>query len=77
MLLTGVAGLSISMLCFGLSRTFIGLVIRQVSLQYFVLLTSMISLSRCLVGMLNGNIGVIKCMMAGELMTKLFLCHPD
>ncbi|KAJ3557587.1 hypothetical protein NM688_g1389 [Phlebia brevispora] len=45
-LLTGVAGLCISMLCFGLSKTFLGLVI-----------------SRCLVGMLNGNIGVIKCMM--------------
>ena len=29
-LLTGVAGLAISMLCFGLSKTFIGLVIRYV-----------------------------------------------
>ncbi|PSS05526.1 hypothetical protein PHLCEN_2v3808 [Hermanssonia centrifuga] len=47
-LLTGMAGLSLSMICFGLSTTFIGLI-----------------MSRCLVGMLNGNIGVIKCMMTG------------
>ncbi|KAI1797168.1 MFS general substrate transporter [Ganoderma leucocontextum] len=46
-LLTGVGGLCISMLCFGLSKTFTGLVV-----------------SRCLVGMLNGNIGVIKSMIA-------------
>ncbi|KAI0833428.1 MFS general substrate transporter [Trametes gibbosa] len=46
-LLTGVGGLCISMILFGLSKTFTALV-----------------LSRCLVGMLNGNIGVIKSMMA-------------
>ncbi|KAH8100132.1 MFS general substrate transporter [Cristinia sonorae] len=46
-LLTGMAGLCISMICFGLSRTFRGLVI-----------------SRCLVGMLNGNTGVMKSMMS-------------
>ncbi|KAI0359917.1 MFS general substrate transporter [Trametes cingulata] len=46
-LLTGVGGLCISMVCFGLSKTFTALVI-----------------SRCMVGMLNGNIGVIKSMMA-------------
>ncbi|KZT20436.1 member of major facilitator superfamily multidrug-resistance, DHA1 sub-family [Neolentinus lepideus HHB14362 ss-1] len=46
-ILTGLFGLSISMYCFGLSRTFWGLV-----------------LSRCLNGALNGNIGVIKSMMA-------------
>ncbi|TFK50147.1 member of major facilitator superfamily multidrug-resistance, DHA1 sub-family [Heliocybe sulcata] len=46
-ILTGLAGLSISMYCFGLSRTFWGIV-----------------LSRCLNGALNGNIGVIKSMMA-------------
>ncbi|TCD61847.1 hypothetical protein EIP91_007837 [Steccherinum ochraceum] len=46
-LLTGMAGLCISMICFGLSKTFMGLVI-----------------SRCLVGMLNGNTGVMKSMMA-------------
>ncbi|THH30966.1 hypothetical protein EUX98_g3224 [Antrodiella citrinella] len=45
-LLTGMAGLCISMICFGLSRTFMGLVI-----------------SRCLVGMLNGNTGVMKSMV--------------
>ncbi|PPQ76530.1 hypothetical protein CVT26_013365 [Gymnopilus dilepis] len=48
-LLIGMLGLIISMLCFGLSRTFITLVI-----------------SRCLCGLLNGNIGVIKSVM-GEL----------
>ncbi|KAF8150888.1 member of major facilitator superfamily multidrug-resistance, DHA1 sub-family [Crassisporium funariophilum] len=46
-ILTGLAGLSASMFCFGLSRTFWGLV-----------------LSRSLNGALNGNIGVIKSMMA-------------
>ncbi|TBU50435.1 MFS general substrate transporter [Dichomitus squalens] len=46
-LLTGVGGLCISMLFFGISKTFTGLVI-----------------SRCLVGMLNGNTGVIKSMIA-------------
>ncbi|KAI0649187.1 MFS general substrate transporter [Trametes meyenii] len=46
-LLTGVGGLCISMLFFGLSKTFTGLVV-----------------SRCIVGMLNGNIGVIKSMLA-------------
>ncbi|KAH9917008.1 MFS general substrate transporter [Fomitopsis serialis] len=48
-LLTGMAGLCVSMICFGLSRTFLHLI-----------------LSRCLVGALNGNIGVMKSMM-GEL----------
>ncbi|KAF9560717.1 member of major facilitator superfamily multidrug-resistance, DHA1 sub-family [Agrocybe pediades] len=46
-ILTGLLGLSCSMYCFGLSRTFWGLV-----------------LSRSLNGALNGNIGVIKSMMA-------------
>ncbi|KAF9223267.1 MFS general substrate transporter [Gyrodon lividus] len=46
-LLLGTFGLCLSMLCFGLSRTFWGLV-----------------LSRCVTGALNGNIGVMKSMMA-------------
>ncbi|KAF9468193.1 member of major facilitator superfamily multidrug-resistance, DHA1 sub-family [Collybia nuda] len=46
-ILIGLFGLSVSMYCFGLSRTFWGLV-----------------LSRSLNGALNGNIGVIKSMMA-------------
>ncbi|KAI0669571.1 MFS general substrate transporter [Trametes maxima] len=48
-LLVGVGGLCISMICFGLSKTFWGLVI-----------------SRSIVGMLNGNTGVTKCMI-GEI----------
>ncbi|KZT07602.1 MFS general substrate transporter [Laetiporus sulphureus 93-53] len=48
-LLTGTAGLCISMMFFGLSRTFWQLVA-----------------SRCIVGALNGNIGVVKSMI-GEL----------
>ncbi|KAF5359757.1 hypothetical protein D9756_003026 [Leucocoprinus leucothites] len=48
-LLTGLIGSSLSMLCFGLSRSFWTLVI-----------------SRCLCGLLNGNIGVMKSVM-GEL----------
>jgi hypothetical protein len=46
-LLTGVFGLGLSMLCFGLSRTF-----------------WLVVASRALAGMLNGNTGVIKCMMS-------------
>ncbi|KAK7461942.1 hypothetical protein VKT23_008374 [Stygiomarasmius scandens] len=46
-ILTGLFGLSLSMYCFGLSKTFVGLV-----------------LSRSLNGALNGNIGVIKSIMA-------------
>ncbi|TBU27875.1 MFS general substrate transporter [Dichomitus squalens] len=48
-LLIGIGGCCLSMICFGLSKTFITLV-----------------LSRSLVGMLNGNTGVMKSMM-GEL----------
>lgn len=48
-LLIGLVGSALSMLCFGLSRTFSTLVI-----------------SRCLCGLLNGNIGVMKSVM-GEL----------
>ncbi|KAF8220945.1 MFS general substrate transporter [Tricholoma matsutake] len=48
-LLIGLLGTSVSMICFGLSRTFWHLV-----------------LSRCLCGLLNGNIGVMKSVM-GEL----------
>ncbi|KAJ7746327.1 member of major facilitator superfamily multidrug-resistance, DHA1 sub-family [Mycena metata] len=46
-ILIGLLGLSASMYCFGLSRTFWGLV-----------------LSRCLNGALNGNIGVLKSIIA-------------
>ncbi|KAF9495654.1 MFS general substrate transporter [Pleurotus eryngii] len=46
-ILCGLLGLSASMYSFGLSRTFLGLI-----------------LSRCLNGALNGNIGVMKSMMA-------------
>ncbi|KAF9652374.1 MFS general substrate transporter [Thelephora ganbajun] len=45
-LLTGMAGLVISMTSFGLSKTFTGLVV-----------------SRCIAGLLNGNLGVLKSMM--------------
>ncbi|KAG2128569.1 MFS general substrate transporter [Suillus clintonianus] len=48
-LLVGLSGTCISMLCFGLSTTFWGLVV-----------------SRCMCGVLNGNVGVMKTMM-GEL----------
>lgn len=48
-LLIGLAGNALSMICFGLSRTFWTLVI-----------------SRCICGLLNGNVGVMKSML-GEL----------
>ena len=64
-LLIGMLGLIISMLCFGLSRTFITLVIRYVvSLACLLAYTASTKLilcvdSRCLCGLLNGNIGKI------------------
>lgn len=48
-LLVGLFGLSLSMISFGLSKSYGALVV-----------------SRCLAGLLNGNVGVIKSMM-GEL----------
>ncbi|KAJ7115631.1 major facilitator superfamily domain-containing protein [Mycena crocata] len=53
-LLIGLFGTSVSMLCFGLSRTFWALVARHARL---------FSTSRCLTGLLNGNIGVMKSAM--------------
>ncbi|OAX31459.1 MFS general substrate transporter [Rhizopogon vinicolor AM-OR11-026] len=49
-LLVGIFGLSLSMICFGLSKTFWAL-----------------ALSRCITGAFNGNIGVMKGIMMGEL----------
>ncbi|KAH9926269.1 MFS general substrate transporter [Epithele typhae] len=48
-LLIGLAGAGLSMICFGLSRTLLGLIV-----------------SRSLVGLLNGNTGIMKSMM-GEI----------
>ncbi|EIW54332.1 MFS general substrate transporter [Trametes versicolor FP-101664 SS1] len=56
-LLVGVAGLFLSMISFGLSKTFWGLVV-----------------SRSLVGMLNGNTGVMKSMMA-EITDETNISH--
>lgn len=64
-LLIGMLGLILSMLFFGLSRTFLTLVIRFV-LLYMILLRTLFSLtltfaghSRCFCGLLNGNVGKI------------------
>ncbi len=64
-IMVGLMGLSLSMYCFGLSRTFWGLVIRYISL--FPAMPSMHTYSthsRSLNGALNGNIGVMKSMLA-------------
>lgn len=66
-LLIGTAGLCISMLCFGLSKTFVTLVIRCENRFFSLCSSPNILQSRCLVGMLNGNIGVMKSMMGGQL----------
>ena len=63
-LLTGMVGLGTSMVFFGLSKTFLGLVIRCVAASSCRLYAESPH-SRCLVGMLNGNIGVVKSMMGG------------
>ena len=62
--MTGLMGLSISMYCFGLSRTFWGLVVRYVSLLNSTQTNAHTHCSRSLNGALNGNIGVMKSMLA-------------
>jgi MFS family permease len=68
-LLCGLLGTIISIILFGLSRSFWALVFRYVfdaDLSDFsnnAVLNQILS-SRCLNGMLNGNIGVIKSMLA-------------
>ncbi|KAF5358825.1 hypothetical protein D9758_008562 [Tetrapyrgos nigripes] len=59
-ILTGLFGLSLSMYCFGLSKTFWGLVLRNTRAKF----ANTIPGSRSLNGALNGNIGVIKSIMA-------------
>lgn len=65
-ILTGLFGLSLSMYCLGLSKTFWGAVLRSVGPPLPRLLPSLLTMSysRSLNGALNGNIGVLKCMLA-------------
>ena len=58
-LLIGLIGITLSMLSFGLSRTFWALVIRYGLYKYFATAKlSLLAISRCLTGLLNGNIGI-------------------
>lgn len=64
------------MIFFGLSKTFWGLVVRFVEPGFFKIIyfeLTEIMCSRCLVGLLNGNIGVMKSMVAGWYYA---LCFP-
>lgn len=66
-IMTGLLANSVSMYCFGLSRTFWGLVVRfVVSPSPLVILPQlyMFPYSGSLNGVLNGNIGVVKSMLA-------------
>ena len=65
-LLMGLFGLSLSMISFGMSKSYWGLVIRWGSSAFPHLMRLNTVNSRCLAGLLNGNVGVIKSMM-GEL----------
>ncbi|KAF7317141.1 Major facilitator superfamily multidrug-resistance DHA1 sub-family [Mycena chlorophos] len=58
-LLIGSFGTALSIFAFGLSKTFLTLVIRQVNPISDYLILSAVG-SRCLCGLLNGNIGVMK-----------------
>lgn len=67
-LMIGLFGVGLSMLCFGLSTSFWTLVVRSVNLicvDGWVFLYNEPN-SRCICGMLNGNSGVMRSMM-GEL----------
>lgn len=65
-LLFGLFGLSLSMYCFGLSKTFRGLVIRcLLRLTLLLILSAYVYMySRCLNGALNGNIGILKSLVS-------------
>ena len=63
-ILFGLSGLSVSMTCFGLSKTFWQLVVRSVKVEPAECPLS--SFSRCICGLLNGNVGAVKSMI-GEL----------
>ena len=62
--LQGTAGLIVSMTSFGLSKTFAGLVVRCSRNPYATKTVTDIPASRCIAGLLNGNMGVGKTMMA-------------
>ena len=64
--LQGTAGLIVSMTSFGLSKTFAGLVVRCSRNPYATKTVTDIPASRCIAGLLNGNMGVVKTMM-GDL----------
>lgn len=64
-MLIGLFGLSASMCCFGLSRTFAGLVLRFAQPPMAIYLSAdSRTHSRALNGALNGNTGIMKSMMA-------------
>ena len=62
--LCGLLGTIVSSIVFGLSRSFPGLVLRCVSSDPRYMLRLLSLASRFLNGMLNGNAGVVKSMMA-------------
>lgn len=65
-IMTGLLGLSLSMYCFGLSKTFWGAVFRCAQSSAILVddRPADVPLSRSLNGALNGNIGVLKSMIA-------------
>ena len=63
-IMTGLLGLSLSMYCFGLSKTFWGAVMRYADPSLASCFSDPGFNSRSLNGALNGNIGVLKSMIA-------------
>ena len=68
-LLIGIAGTCLSMLLLGLSKTLLHLILRFVdyTFDFGDLISIGWSTSRCLVGFLNGNTGVMKSLVGGML----------
>ena len=66
-LLIGMAGATVSMLCFGLSRQFWQLVLRSDSYTTVGLNASLMVgvISRCILGALNGNVGAMQSVVGG------------
>jgi MFS family permease len=75
-ILLGLLGLSVSNFAFGLSRTLGTLIIRLVNVDHLSECRLKECPSRCIAGILNGNVGVMKSML-GDLtdhtnMTQVF-----
>lgn len=72
-LLIGMAGATVSMLCFGLSRKFWQLVLRSAQHMHHNSRAGLVAYrmsrsSRCILGALNGNVGAMQSVVGGMML---------